>query len=96
MLSGPVTAGEVEDSSATVMTVHTLQIGTVSEEQLDKTQRSFWEFESFGIEPLNDTNYDYSTHITKLTGGRHEVSLPWKDLSLGRLKELLQRLNKIL
>ena len=104
VLSGPVTASEVNDNSATVMTVHTLQIGADPEEQVDNMLRSFWELESFGIEPVNDSIYDYSAHIVKFNGGRYQVTLPWKEfhrplpdnyeLSLRRLKGLLQRLRR--
>ena len=104
VLSGPVTASKVNDNSATVMTVHTLQIGADPEEQVDNMLRSFWELESFGIEPVNDSIYDYSAHIIKFNGRRYQVTLPWKEfhlplpdiykLSLRRLKGLLQRLRR--
>ena len=86
------------------MTVHTLQIGSVSDKQLDLTLRSFWELESVGVEPANDIISDHPTFTVNLKGGRYEVSLPWKkfyqplpdnyDLSLRRLKGLLQRLRR--
>ena len=101
MLSGPVTNDEADDTATAVMTVHTLQIGS-SEDQLDKTLKSFWELESFGVEPLEDKTYDHLIHTVELKEGRYEVSLPWKefhqplpdnyDLSLHRLTGLLQRL----
>ena len=68
VLSGPVTNNEADDT-------HTLQIGS-SEEQLDKTLKSFWELESFGVEPLEDKSYDHLIHTVELKEGRYEVSLP--------------------
>ena len=85
------------------MTVHTLQVDAVSDEQLDKTLRSFWELESLGVEPLNDVTQN-PPHTIELKDGRYEVSLPWKEfhrplpdnyeLSLKRLKGLLQKLKR--
>ena len=49
VLSGPVAVGDTDVNTSTVMTIHTLQIGIVSEEQLDRTLRSFWELESLGV-----------------------------------------------
>ena len=71
MLSGPVNAGE-DGNSSTVMTVHTLQIDAVSDEQLDKTLRSFWELESLGVEPLNDITQN-PPHTNELKDGQYEI-----------------------
>ena len=97
VLSGPVTTDESEDTMTAAMTVHTLQIGSC-DDQLEKTLRSFWELESFGVvEPLKDEPFE-QIHSIELKEGRYEVSLPWKEfhqpltdnyeLSLCRLKGL--------
>ena len=47
-----------DDNGLTVMTVHTLQVDAVSDEQLDKMLRSFWELKSLGLEPFYDITQD--------------------------------------
>ena len=104
VLSGPVNSNMTDGNNATVLTVHTLHIGTGPDEQLDKTLQAFWELESFGIDPDNSTLPNHPTLAVKLKDGRYEVSLPWREfhqplpdnynLSLRRLKGLLQRLRR--
>ena len=69
VLSGPVSATEVDDNTTTIMTVHTLQIGSL-DEQLDQIlMRSFWELESLGVELLNSMTNDHPTHTVELKEG---------------------------
>ena len=97
-----MTNDEADNSTAAVMTVHTLQIGS-ADDHLDRTLKSFWELKSFGVKPTENKTYDHPIHTVELKEGRYEVSLPWKEfhqplpdnyeLSLRRLKSLLQRLQ---
>jgi len=103
VLSGPVATDDTEKTAIAVMSVHTLQVG-VCDDQLDETLRSFWELESFGVQPLKDQIRENLIHMIEFKEGRYEFSLPWKefhpplpdnyDLSLHRLKSLLQRMRR--
>jgi len=103
VLSGPVGTDDAENTATAVMSVHTLQVG-VCDDKLDETLRSFWELESFGVQPLKDQTHKGMIHTIKFKEGRYEISLPWKDfhpplpdnydLSLCRLKGLLQRMSR--
>jgi len=103
VLSGPVDTNEASNTATAVMSVHTLQVGSC-DNQLDKTLRSFWELESFGVEPTKDESHDRLIHTIEFKEGRYEISLPWKEfypplpdnhgLSSHRLKGLLQRLRR--
>ena len=79
VLSGPANSNVEDDYNATVLTVHTLHIGTDPDEQLDKTLQAYWELESLGIYSGNSTSHDHSTPTVNLKGGRYEVSLPWRE-----------------
>ena len=72
--------------------------------RLDDRLRSFWELESLGIQsPDKSVSEEFSNSIC-FSGGRYEVSLPWKDfhdplpdnyqLGLRRLRGLLHRLQQ--
>ena len=79
VLSGPVNSNIVDGNIVTVLTVHTLHIGTIPDEQLDKTLQAFWELESLGIDPGNSTLQDHPRLAVQLKDGRYEVSLPWRE-----------------
>jgi len=101
VLSGPVATDDAENTATAVMSVHTLQVG-VCDDQLDKTLCSFWELESFGVQSLKDQTREDLIHTIEFKEERYEISLHWKefhpplpdnyDLSLCRLKDLLQRM----
>ena len=103
LLPEPVIAKITHGNNATILTVHTLHIGTGPNEQLDKTLKAFWELESLGIDLDNSTLQNHPILRVKLKDGRYEVSVPWREflqplpdnysLCLRRLKGLLQRLK---
>ena len=68
-----------DGNSSTVMTVHTLQVDAVAEEQLDKMLRSFWELKSLGLEPFYDITQDPACTV-ELKDGWYEFLLPWEEL----------------
>ena len=100
---GPVTTDKTDDTVSAAMTVHTLHVDAITE-WLEDTLRSFWELESFGVEPMKDKTYDHSVHMIEIKQGCYEISLLWKefhpplpdnyDLSLQRLKRLLHSLRR--
>ena len=104
VLSGPISIPGQTDTSLSLMT-HTLHVNSqLSEVQnLDKTMKSFWELESFGIPTTEQSLYDELCDTIQFREGRYEVQLPWKtprrdlpnnyELSLRRLKGLLRRLQ---
>ena len=103
VLSGPVAGGTLSPCSTTLVTTHVLRVDT-QVDTLDETLRAFWELESLGIQPDEKTPYDDTSSSIKFSGGRYEVSLPWKqfhqplpdnyDLSQRRLHSLLRRLRQ--
>ena len=106
VLSGSVDL-PTEDQARTTLVTHTLHIACVPLQDvqvLDDCLKSFWDLESFGITgPERSVLDDFQDKI-HFTGGRYEVSLPWKDshsllptnyqLSLQRLWGLLRRLRQ--
>ena len=79
VLSGPVSSGE-EDSTSSGLMTYTLHVGAEFQEtqKLDGTTKSFWELESFGIQPSDKTVYDNFCEKIKFQNGQYEVALPWK------------------
>ena len=71
-----------EDQAQTTLVTHTLHIACVPLQDvqvLDDRLKSFWDLESFGITgPERSVLDDFQDKI-HFTGGRYEVSLPWKD-----------------
>ncbi len=73
-------------------------------QSLDKTMRSFWERECFGITAAGRSLYDELRNTIVFREGRYEVSLLWKTprqdlpnnykLSLRRLRGLLRHLSR--
>lgn len=105
VLSGPTGVSEQERSAVSLMNTHTLLVEGITNKDLDKTLRSFWELESLGIEEVsNDPVCDRFTSTLQVRNGRYEVSLPWRDyhddlpdnydLSRRRLHGLLKRLQQ--
>ena len=75
-----------------------------SDRILDRTLKSFWDLESFGIQEGETDVYQQFQKQIAFKDGRYEVNLPWKeahaalpmhyDLSLKRLTGLLRRLRQ--
>jgi hypothetical protein len=73
-------------------------------QRLDNRIKSFWELESFGISPSEQSVYDDFGSSIRLVDGRYEVQLPWKEghpaladnyqLCLRRLQGLTKRLKQ--
>ena len=74
VLSGPVTNDESDNTTTAVLIVHTLQIESAGD-QLDRTLKSFWELETFEVEPTENKTYDHPIHTVELKEGHYEVSL---------------------
>lgn len=103
VLSGPV-MGKPGLDTATLVT-HVLRVDTTTElRQLDTSLQRFWDLESLGIVDKEEQVYEQFTEHISIREGRYEFPLPWKDplatipsnyeLSLGRLKKLMQRLKQ--
>ena len=105
VLSGPVTGLH---GSATMNTLcsHVLKVECTPQQDLsdlDKKIQAFWELDSMGIRPEEDSVYSRFTQSVTLQQGRYCVRLPWKephpllpdnfDLSKRRLFNLLKRLQ---
>ena len=71
---------------------------------LDDQLKSFWDLESFGVNPTERLVHDEFGESVAFKNGRYEVALPWKkfhpplsdnyDLSMKRLHGLLRRLRQ--
>jgi hypothetical protein len=108
VLSGPVTDPVSEKTSVNLVNTHVLKFATqlLTPDATDMTQelRRFWELESLGVFPNDESVYDKFTQSIELKDKRYEVELPWKEshpvlpdnyqLSEKRLKHLLTRLRK--
>ena len=106
VLSGPGPPLSADLSTTSLITVHTLAIGTESCNDHDLTNqlRSFWELESLGIGKVEKSTHDKFKEDICFKEGRYEVSLPWKEihkplsdnyaLSLRRLWGLINRLRE--
>ena len=108
VLSGPVTDPVSEKTSVNLVNTHVLKFATqpLTPDATDMTQelRRFWELESLGVFPNDESVYEKFTQSIKLKDKRYEVKLPWKEshpvlpdnyqLSEKRLKHLLTRLRK--
>ena len=105
VLSGPVT-GLRGSSTMSTLCSHVLRVGCVPQHDLsdlDKKLQAFWELDSMGIMPEEDSVYSRFTKSVTLQQGRYCVRLPWKEphpllpdnfeLSKGRLFNLLKRLQ---
>ena len=106
VLSGPSPSIHMEIPVVSLITAHTLTIGTesISNSELNNRLHSFWELESLGIEKDNKSLHDTFKENILFKDGRYEVSLPWKEfhdhlpdnymLSLRRLEGLMKRLKQ--
>ena len=80
VLSGQTGLSEQERSAVSLMNTHTLRVEGMTNRELDKTLKTFWELESLGIEEVsNDPVCDRFTSTLQVKNGRYEVSLPWRD-----------------
>jgi len=62
---------EQEGSAVSLMNTHTLLVEGITNKDLDKTLRSFWELESLGIEEVsNDPVCDRFTSTLQVKNGR--------------------------
>ena len=108
MLSGPVTDATNETTSiVNLVNTHVLKCAAqpFNPEPPDVTRelRRFWELESLGVFPNDESVYERFTQSIKQKDKRYEVELPWKEshpvlpdnyqLSEKRLKHLLTRLR---
>ena len=106
VLSGPVNTKMNRASTMNLTTTHVLRIETRVQERpnnLSDQLKDFWELESIGIKPEEESVFDKFLKETKFNGERYEVKLPWKEdhrllpdnymLSCYRLKSLLKRLK---
>ena len=81
VLSGPVTGLH---ASATMNTLcsHVLNVECTPQQDLsdlDKKLQVFWELDSMGIRPEEDSVYSRFTQSVTLQQGRYCVQLPWKE-----------------
>ena len=109
VLSGPVKGAPPDSrSSINIASTHVLRCSTQhsnpSEAAIESNLKRFWELESLGINPLEQSVYEEFLSTVTHRDGRYEVHLPWKDsqvtipdnyqLSLKRLESLLKRLRE--
>ena len=106
VLSGPITSpNNFQTQNDTNLITHVLRVGTSnSNERLNEQLGAFWELESLGISESESSVYEQFEKEISFSGGRYEVSLPWKDplstlpdnyqLSSKRLQSLLRRLQQ--
>ena len=105
VLSGPVT-GLRGSSTMSTLCSHVLRVECTPQHDLsdlDKKLQAFWELDSMGIMPEEDSVYSRFTKSITLQQGRYCVRLPWNEphpllpdnfeLSKGRLFNLLKRLQ---
>ena len=106
VLAGPV-EGISSHTSTNLVVTHTMTtdayVSQDTDQELDRKLKLFWDLESLGIRPNEATVYTEFENTIRFSGGRYEVSLPWKeshaalpdnyDLSLKRLAGLLKRLR---
>ena len=102
VLSGPVSFS-TQDAPCSTLNTHFLCVDNFPLQMLDDRLKPFWDLESFGISSSERTVLDDFQDNICHTGGRYDVSLPWRDfhpplpdnhqLSLKRLQGLLRRLK---
>ena len=104
ILSGPISASSSWGSSTNLVFTHAPRADvSVESEPLNSQLRAFWELDSLGIQPNEDTMIESESEIT-FEGGRYVVALPWKpfhpalpdnySLSERRLNSLIKRLSQ--
>ena len=108
VLSGPVQGVLSQNTACNLLSTHALMVDDYvqgeSDRTLDKTLKSFWDLESFGVREGEADVYQQFQKQIAFKDGRYEVNLPWKeshlalpthyDLSLKRLTGLLRRLGQ--
>ena len=109
VLSGPVKGAPPDlRSSINIASTHVLRCSTQhsnpSEAAIESNLKRFWELESLGINPVEQSVYEKFLSTVTHRDGRYEVHLPWKysqvtipdnyQLSLKRLESLLKRLRE--
>ena len=108
VLSGPIEGLSLQSTSCNLLSTHALMVDDYVQEEsdriLDRTLKSFWDLESFGIQEGEADVYQQFQKQIAFKDGRYEVNLPWKeahaalpmhyDLSLKRLTGLLRRLRQ--
>ena len=84
---------------------HILRVDTRSDQlETDEGLRQFWELESMGINPIEESVHARFTREIKFRDGRYEVNLPWREshpklpenyeLCVNRLHSLYRRLQR--
>ena len=106
VLSGPSSLGDLKQTATSLSVTHVLhaEANSPSSCTLDDQLKAFWDLESFGITVDNCSVLDEFQNKIRFTGGRYEVSLPWKnpnqglpdnyELCLRRLWGLIRRLRQ--
>jgi hypothetical protein len=106
VLSGPAPAAGSDKRSFSLVTTHTLHVGSLpcDAKSVNDTLQSFWDLESLGIKEPDRSVFTEFEESIQFRNGRCEVSLPWKDphpvlpdnyqLCLKRLHGLLRRLRQ--
>ena len=69
----------IQDTPLTLLAAHTLKV-EADNYQIDKQLKAFWDLESLGIVPTEQSVYEEFTKTIRFTEGRYEVDLPWKDM----------------
>ena len=75
VLSGPSNFNDGGPCYTNLVTTHVLLVDT----QLDQRLKSFWELETLGICEPEKTMYDELSESITFSGGRYQVSLPWRQ-----------------
>ena len=105
VLSGPIENNATEQSIVGFINTHALQVHTLPEStDVNEGLRRFWELESIGINPVEESVHSKFTQAIAFKNGRYEVSLPWRagckdlpenyDLCVKRLYGLQRRLQQ--
>lgn len=107
VLSGPVNVSihEQHESTINLTETHVLKISStaVDDRSLNSEIKQFWDLESLGIRPNEETVVEQFSRDVHFNGERYEVSLPLKEnhellpdnfqVSKSRLNSLLRRLK---
>jgi hypothetical protein len=77
VLSGPVEGTHESQSFIGVTTTHVLRVEASCD--ADENLKRFWELESMGINPREESVQTRFTQEIVFKNGRYEVSLPWRE-----------------
>lgn len=79
VLSGPTDDVQETTTNLTFLLTHLLRIHAIpAEDSLEDRLKMFWDLETLGIQPQEQSVHDSFIQRIKFTDGRYQVNLPWK------------------